>query len=184
MIKRKIFSTAFVLCFGLAACNGADNVNEEEQVTEPAPAQEDTDTVDTTSGKPTIEDNDAAPDNWAEKIYEISSNAENASGKFSELEQYLLIYEVSEEEVEQFRIDIVDDYKSGTYLNELDNHDRMLTNIFKSYFVEKNSDGALKEFAFDYHQNLKYAYRGVDSPESEAVKSNEEQMDEILPELS
>ncbi|WP_052130325.1 hypothetical protein [Ureibacillus sinduriensis] len=183
MIKIRTFSTSLVLCFALAACNGADNDSKEKEVTEPAPAQEETGTIDTPSEETTIEDNDAAPDNWAEKIYEISSNGENAAGKFSELEQYLLEYEVSEEEVDQFKIDIVDDYKSGTYLNELDNHDRMLTNIFKSYFVEKNSEGALKEFAFDYFQNLKYAYRGVDTPDSEAVKSNEQQMNEMLPEI-
>lgn len=186
MWKKRIFSTALILCFGLAACNGDETATKDEKVTEPTttdeadevsePATEDTTTEETT-------DEEIDPDNWARKIHEISSTEEDASDKFYELEQFLVAYEPSEEEIDQFKTDIVDDYKSGTYLDELDNHDRMLTNIFKSYFVEKNNEGAIKEFAFDYYQNLKYAYRGLDGPDSDAVKSNEEQMDKILPEI-
>lgn len=184
MLKKRIFSTALVLSFCLAACNG-DETAIDEEVIEPVPKDEvtETGTEDATTEETTSEANDADPENWAEKIHEIASNEENASDKFSELEQYLVEYEASEEEVANFKTDIVDDYKSGTYLDDLNNHDRMLTNIFKSYFVEKNSEGAIKDFAFDYHQNLKYAYRGVDSPDSEAMKSNEAQMDKVLPEV-
>lgn len=185
MLRIKSCSTVLILCFGLAACNGDESAAEKEEVTEPASTNDVTDstTEPTPTKESTNEDDDAAPDNWAEKIYEISTNGENSAVKFSQLEKYLLEYEVSKEEVDQFLKDIVNDYKSGTYLNELDNHDRMLTNIFKSYFVEKNSEGAMKEFSFGYHQNLKYTYRGVDSPDSEEVKSNEAQMDDSLQEL-
>ncbi|MFC7685237.1 hypothetical protein [Ureibacillus sp. GCM10028918] len=183
MIKKRIFSTTLIICIGLAACNGEDTATNEEEITEPSPTDE--------ASEPAAEDTpteenaseEIEPDNWARKIYEIASNEEVASDKFYELEQYLLEYEASEEEVDQFKTDIVEDYQSGTYLDEIDNHDRMLTNIFKSYFVEKNNEGAIKEFAFDYNQNLKYAYRGVDSPDSDAVKSNEAQMDKVLAEI-
>ena len=61
----------------------------------------------------------------------------------------------------------------------------MLENIFKSQVVEQFYDGdePMKEFAFDFWQNSKYVYRGVDTPDSAAVKSNEEQMDKALAEM-
>ncbi len=182
-MKKRIFSAALVLCLGLAACNEEETAKKDEEVTEPTPTDDvsETTTEETTPEETVNEEID--PDNWARMIHEISSSENEESDKFYELEQFLMEYEPSEEEIDQFKTDILDDYKSGTYLDELDNHDRMLTNIFKSYFVEKNSEGAIKEFAFDYHQNLKYAYRGADSPDSDAVKSNEEQMDKILPEI-
>jgi len=183
MSKNRLFCTALVLCMGLAACGKEETTTNEEEVTETAPVEEAAEPAsEDTATEETIPE-DVEPDNWARRIHEISSNEDKATDKFYELEEILLEFEPSAEEVEQFKSDIIEDYKSGTYLDELDNHDRMLTNIFKSHFVEKNSEGAVKAFAFDYYQNLKYAYRGIDAPDSEAVKSNEEQMNEVLPEI-
>lgn len=39
-------------------------------------------------------------------------------------EKFLIEYEATTEEIDQFKNDIITDYKSGTYLNELDNHER------------------------------------------------------------
>jgi len=41
----------------------------------------------------------------------------------------------------------------------------------------------MKDFAFDYLQNMKYTYRGADTVDSESVKSNEEQMNKALKEI-
>ncbi|MDN4495491.1 hypothetical protein [Ureibacillus aquaedulcis] len=193
MIRKNLLGLTLVLIVGLAACNGADTAENDEKITEPSPADEvteapaeDTTNEEADAEKTASEDaqsDEIDPENWARKIHEIAATEQSPSDKFYELEGILLEYEPSEEKVEQFKTDIVEDYKSGTYLDELDNHERMLTNIFKSYFVEKNNNGAIKEFAFDYNQNLKYAYRGVDSPDSDAVKSNEAQMDKVLPEI-
>lgn len=91
--------------------------------------------------------------------------------------------EVSKKELNKFQKDIISDYKSGSYLSELDNHERMLSNMFKAVQVEKQTSGAIKNFAFDYYQNLKYAYRGVDLPGSEPVLANETQMNKALSEM-
>ncbi|MEK9198438.1 hypothetical protein [Ureibacillus sp. FSL E2-3493] len=189
-MKKLVFSAALILTLGLAACGNDDSAEVVKENEEKASDVEQTETnhseeinsdVEETTEVGTENLTDAI--NWEEKIKSIASNAGVASDKFYELETFLLEYQASAEEIAQFKSDIVEDYKSGTYLSELDNHKRMLTNIFKSYFVEKNSEGALKDFAFDYYQNLKYAYRGVDSPESEAVKANEEQMNDALKEI-
>lgn len=120
---------------------------------------------------------------WQEEITKLASNSDSATDKFYALEKLLIDYEASNTEIKEFSTYIVDDYKSGNYLSEIDNHDRMLSNIFKSYYVEKNSEGALKDFAFDYFQNMKYTYRGADTVDSEAVKSNEEQMNEAIKQI-
>ncbi|WP_416141120.1 hypothetical protein ACM1TL_14380 [Lysinibacillus capsici] len=120
---------------------------------------------------------------WQDEITKLASNSESSVDKFYALEKLLMEYKATNAEVKEFSTYIVDDYKSGSYLSEIDNHERMLSNIFKSYYVEKNSEGALKDFASDYFQNMKYTYRDVDTVDSEAVKSNEEQMNEAIKQI-
>ena len=171
-MKKLIFSAALVLSLGLAGCS-------EEKNETPEPIKEVENVEDNTINKeePTIVENKIS---WTEQISSLATNEDAASDKFYAIEKLMMEYEATTEDVEQFKSDIMNDYKSGTYLSELDNHERMLANIFKSYIVERNSEGAWKDFAFDYHQNLKYTYRGVDAIDSDSVKSNESQMDKAI----
>lgn len=163
---KKFFYVGALSALLLTACG------EEATPKEKAPVTEQTETT-------------AETLNWQEEITQLASNSDSAADKFYALEKLLMEYEATDAEIKEFKTYIVDDYKSGNYLNEIDNHERMLTNIFKSYYVEKNSEeGALKDFAFDYFQNMKYTYRGVDTVDSEAVKSNEEQMNESLKQIN
>ncbi|ATP38826.1 hypothetical protein CSE16_01675 [Solibacillus sp. R5-41] len=174
-MKKLIFSAALVLSLGLAGCS-------EDKKETPEPIKEVEKVEDNTINKeePPIVENKIS---WAEQISSLATNEDATSDKFYALEKLMMEYEATAEDVEQFKNDIIDDYNSGTYLSELENHERMLTNIFKSYIVERNSDGTLKDFAFDYHQNLKYTYRGVDATDSDSVKANEDQMNKSLNEL-
>lgn len=165
-MKKLIFSGALVLSLGLAACS--------EEAEKPI-------TKDQTIEKPTQKV--SAEMKWQDEITKLASNSDSASDKFYALEKLLMDYKATEAEVKEFSTYIIDDYKSGNYLSDIGNHERMLSNIFKSYYVEKNSEGALKDFAFDYFQNMKYTYRGADTVDSEAVKSNEEQMNKALKEI-
>ncbi|MDD1502114.1 hypothetical protein PVA17_04935 [Lysinibacillus sp. CNPSo 3705] len=165
-MKKLIFSGALVLSLGLAACS--------EEAEKPIPK-------DQTIEKPTQKV--SAEMKWQDEITKLASNSDSASDKFYALEKLLMDYKATEAEVKEFSTYIIDDYKSGNYLSDIGNHERMLSNIFKSYYVEKNSEGALKDFAFDYFQNMKYTYRGADTVDSEAVKSNEEQMNKALKEI-
>lgn len=126
----------------------------------------------------------ATANSWEAKIAELATNADRPADKFYALETYMMGYSYSAKEVEQFKADIIADYTSGTYLNDITNDERMLTNIFKGYIVEKgSSNAAVKDFAFDYFQNMKYTYRGVDAVDSDAVKANESQMDRALSQM-
>lgn len=126
----------------------------------------------------------AAANSWEAKIAELATNADRPADKFYALETYMMDYSYSAKEVEQFKADIIADYTSGTYLSDITNDERMLTNIFKGYIVEKgSSNAAVKDFAFDYFQNMKYTYRGVDAVDSDAVKANESQMNRALSQM-
>lgn len=117
---------------------------------------------------------------WEKEIATLAANSDAVADKFYALEKFLISHKVTNAEVKEFSATIVSDYKSGNYLSDIRNHERMLTNILKSYYVEKNSKGALKDFAFDYFQNMKNTYRGVEAVDSSAVKANEDQMNKAL----
>ena len=79
---------------------------------------------------------------------------------------------------------IINEYKIGKYLKNINNDEYMLTNIFKSPALDKRYGGqnedAVGAFAFDFLQKTKYIYRDVDAMDSEAVKSNGHQMNKSL----
>ena len=124
---------------------------------------------------------------WQDEIKTLASNADVAVDKYAALEKYMMDYrsKITDSEIQQFTNDIINDYESGSYLNDISNHEVMLTNIFKSYLVsEKSSDTVAVDFAFDYFQNMKYTYRGVDAVDSDAVKANESQMNRALEQIN
>lgn len=174
--KMLIFSgaTLVVVVVTFLMVNNSGETENNENTSKP-------DNTVKTSAEPKVE----KVKDWNEEITAIATSTDTTADKFNTLEKFMMDYRnsVKSEEITAFEYDIITDYKSGTYLNELENHERMLTNIFKSYIVEQNADGALKDFAFDYFQNLKYTYRGADTVDSEAVKANEAQMDKALQEI-
>ncbi|MDA1823915.1 hypothetical protein [Bacillus cereus group sp. BY2-1LC] len=118
---------------------------------------------------------------WDEKIKEVASSDKNPNEKFDEISKYAHDYKPSKDEVKQFGDDIIKEYKDKNYIKDVANHEYMLTNIFKSQVVDKNaSDKPLKDFAFDFWQNSKYNYRGVENATSSATQANERQMDKAL----
>lgn len=171
-MKKILF--IFILAIFLTACGS----NEESK-----PVEEDAPVEETIVEVPEIEETEPVDLSWEEQIKQIADNEDVTADKFHAIELYMMEYDASVEEVEQFKKDIISEYKARTYLNDITNHEFMLTNIFKSYIVEQNSDGAMKDFAFDYLQNMKYTYRGVDAVDSDAVKANEAQLDKNLAEI-
>lgn len=166
---KKVFYIGVMLALLLTACVEEKTTTKEDATTIEQKSKEETVTVESS--------------NWQKEISMIAANSNGTADKFNALEKFLIEYKATEKEIKEFSTYIVADYKSGSYLNDIGNHEKMLTNILKSYYVEKNSDGALKDFAFDYFQNMKYTYRGVDTVDSEAVKSNEKQMNKALKEI-
>ncbi|PEA55445.1 hypothetical protein CON64_08655 [Bacillus pseudomycoides] len=119
--------------------------------------------------------------NWEDKIKEVASSDKSANEKFDAISKYAHDYKPTDDEVERFGNDIIKEYKDKNYIKDLSNHEYMLTNIFKSQVVEKNAkEKVIQDFAFDFWQNSKYNYRGVDKTTSEATLANERQMDKSL----
>ncbi|WP_410985917.1 hypothetical protein [Bacillus paranthracis] len=122
---------------------------------------------------------------WEEKIKEVASSDKNPTEKFDEVSKYAQGYKPSKDEVKQFSDEIIKEYKDKNYIKEVSNHEYMLKNLFKSEVVNKNaSDKNLKDFAFDFWQNSKYNYRGVENATSSATQANERQMDKALNKMS
>jgi hypothetical protein len=125
---------------------------------------------------------------WEDKIKEIALTDHNPSDKFNEVSMYAKDYSPTEKEIANFEEYILAQYNEGKYLKDLSNDEYMLGNIFKSQVVEDyyepGSNDAIKSFAFDFWQNSKYVYRGVDKVDSETTLANERQMDKAIAKMS
>ncbi|MDA2519798.1 hypothetical protein PDN73_29055 [Bacillus cereus] len=145
------------------------------------PQKEDAATKDTAEP---VQKNTPAPTQsigWKEKVKEVSSASGTTTEKFDKISKYAHDYKPSQDEVKQFGDDIIKEYKNKNYIKDVANHEYMLTNIFKSQIVDKNApEKPLKDFAFDFWQNTKYNYRGVENATSSATQANERQMDKAL----
>ncbi|WP_338749874.1 hypothetical protein [Bacillus sp. FJAT-52991] len=123
---------------------------------------------------------------WKEKIQQVAASNKSETEKFDEVSLYAQDYNASDSERTEFENYIVNEYKTGKYLADIKNDEYMLTNIFKAevvdtfYDVKEQDNTPMALFAFDFWQNTKYTYRGVDDVNSHEVKANEEQMDKAL----
>lgn len=119
---------------------------------------------------------------WEEKVKEAATLDGNETDRASEIEKFAMDYEPTTEEIAEFEKYIIEEFKNGNYIADISNDEYMLENIFKSLVVERhyNKGEPMKDFAFDFYQNSKYTYRGVDAPDSTPVKSNEDQMKKNL----
>jgi uncharacterized protein YxeA len=122
---------------------------------------------------------------WGNKVKEVASSDKSPTEKFDEVSKYAQGYKPSKDEVKQFGDEIIKEYKDKNYIKDVSNHEYMLNNLFKSQVVDKNaSDKNLKDFAFDFWQNSKYNYRGVENATSSATQANERQMDKALSKMN
>lgn len=121
---------------------------------------------------------------WEDKIREVASSDKSETEKFDEINKYARDYKPTNDEVTKFENDIIKEYKNKKYIMDVSNHEYMLGNIFKSQVVEQNSqEQMMRNFAFDFFQNSKYNYRGVENMNSEPTLANERQMDKALNEM-
>lgn len=170
-----------------------DTDTEEETITTDEPGIEEESIVEETTTAPVDQEveNTTASDesgSWETKIKEVAAADLSETEKFDEVSLYAQGYTPSDSEVTEFEQYIVNEYTRGAYLSDAANHEYMLSNIFKSEVVEVHYDDEAQEsidsFAFDFWQNTKYVYRGVDTVDSEPVKANEEQMDKALAKMN
>lgn len=112
---------------------------------------------------------------------------ESLNSKYNLVSEYAYSYKLSKKQLSTFTMDIVNAYKSGTYLSDVSNEQYMLENIFKATLVNRyygnvkaNESTPYGEFAFDFMQNTRDIYRGIQSVGDEVTAANERQMDKSI----
>ncbi|OLN21614.1 hypothetical protein BTO30_14125 [Domibacillus antri] len=125
--------------------------------------------------------------NWSATISTIAASNKTETEKFDEVMILANDYSPSQEEVTEFEQYLVAEFTNGSYLADIKNHDYMLGNIFKAevvadYYADDMTN-PMGDFSFDFLQNTKYTYRGVDAVDSQPVMANEEQMKKSLADM-
>ena len=174
---KKVIATIGYLFIALIIYSIAKGGNNGTSAPTTSPVKQET--------KSSVTTGPAAQKTWKEKIKEVSTSEGTPTEKFDNISSFANVYKPTGEEIKEFGEYIIREYKAKTYIKDISNHEYMLENIFKSQVVEKHSDegNPIKKFAFDFWQNSKYNYRGVDTPTSEATLSNERQMNKALKEM-
>lgn len=123
---------------------------------------------------------------WKDEINKIAKSNGNPTEKYDAVMIYAKDYQTSDEEVQAFTKEIIKEYKTKKYDADITNDKYMLTNIFKANVINRyigKVNTPQNDFAFDFYQNTKYLYRGVDKLGSAPVRANERQMDKALKSL-
>jgi hypothetical protein len=127
------------------------------------------------------------PPKWLEEIKKTAISNQTESEKADAISLLASNYQPIKEEVQEFEDYIIDEFTQNKYLSDIDNHEYMLTNLFKCRVVEDFYDDKeqqpIDRFAYDYFQNINYLYRGSDILGSEEIKLNEEHMNQALAEM-
>lgn len=167
---------AFVSIIGFTVTLDNEELESDSASVETSASTIAEDVTNETEEKPVVETKKP----WNESLEEIINSSDAPSDKFYALEKVMMEVDVAESDIESFKQDILTAYKEKTYIADPTNDSVMINFIFKSYMVEQNETAAWKDFAFDFYQNTKYVYRGVDAPDSDAVKANEAQIDKVI----
>lgn len=120
---------------------------------------------------------------WQSKVKEIATANGSPTEKYDAIMLYAKDYPSTDDEIADFEKYIINEYQSKQYLADITNDEYMLGNIFRANVINEfygQVNSPINSFAFDFYQNTKYTYRGVDAIDSEAVKSNERQMNKVL----
>lgn len=166
MKKALLLITALMITAALTAC-GSENTPSAENAAETVVKEETP---------------EQAKVDWKASIKELAGSDQSETEKADAAEKLARDYKPSAEEITEFQTHIVESFISGEYLKDSTNAEYMLSNIFQSVVVERQADEAqaMKKYAYDYYQNTKYVFRGAETPDSESVKSNEEQMTKAI----
>lgn len=116
--------------------------------------------------------------NIDERILKISKLELSKTAKFESVMLMIQDVELTEKEVLNYTKYLLKEHEQDVYIKKLENEEYALKNIAISYLVSNStSNRAVDAFAFDFHQNSKYIYRGVDTPTSHDTMENKYQLD-------
>lgn len=120
---------------------------------------------------------------WQTKVKEIAASNGSPTDKYDAIMLYAKDYSSTDDEIAEFEKYIINQYLNKQYLADITNAEYMLGNIFRANVINEfygQVNSPINDFAFDFYQNTKYTYRGVDAVDSEAVQANERQMTKAL----
>ncbi|MEY9973184.1 hypothetical protein ABH966_003568 [Lysinibacillus sp. RC46] len=123
---------------------------------------------------------------WQDKVKEIVTKEGTPTEKYDAVMVYAKEYPSTEAEIKEFEEYIIAEYKNKKYVADINNAEYMLSNVFRANVINRfygQVDTPINKFAFDFYQNTKYTYRGEDTLDSSAVRSNERQMDKALKQM-
>lgn len=127
---------------------------------------------------------------WEDEIKRIAATDNDPTTKHDEV--MALAKEHGAEGLDEFFDDIVTEFLAGEYLQHTDDEVYMLAQLYKARSLDRygselarsgfadDVEEAKYSFSFDYLQNIKYVYRGVDDVGSASVIANERQMRDSL----
>lgn len=117
---------------------------------------------------------------WHETIYTIANNGASAEEKFEELQRFSVNYVTNAHELEQFIDTLITQFETGTYLQNITDHQDVLTRIFQAFIVERNATGPLKDFSAAYFANLTGVYVNQVSTEHRIILHNQTIMQDMM----
>ncbi|MGG1675494.1 hypothetical protein ACIFOT_07010 [Neobacillus sp. NRS-1170] len=131
--------------------------------------------------KPHVGEDDKV--DWKSHVMKIYLNESLHGGKSGQIDQIMIYakdFDLSDSVIKSFETEIVKNYQSKKYLT---NDAAALEHLFMATVVEKHYDDKLQKpidkFAFDYLQNIKDSYRGI----NDSIAANEAQMNKSLSEI-
>ncbi|MFY0516408.1 hypothetical protein ACOMCU_01065 [Lysinibacillus sp. UGB7] len=89
-------------------------------------------------------------------------------------------YAVSEADSIQFTADLINAFTAGTYLENIDNDEVVLVNVFKATIVSNTADDPLVDFAEHYNDSMKNLFIEAYTVNGEIVQKNEAEMSKAL----
>ena len=117
---------------------------------------------------------------WHETIYTIANNGASAEEKFEELERFSVNYVTNAHELDQFIETLITQFETNTYLQNLTDHQDVLTRIFQAFIVERNATGPLKDFSAAYFANLIGVYVDQVSTDHRIILHNQDIMHDMM----
>ena len=150
-------------------------------------AEQTTTSADTTTTAPPATEpavQDFATGDWAARVAEIAASDTSPTEKHDAVIWLSDEFVMDEAAIAQQLEYIVGEFRSGDYITRLTEEEYAVTNMFIALTLEQSaSDPEVAGLAFDFFQNTKYVYRGVDAPGSEPVLANERQIEAAIASL-
>lgn len=113
---------------------------------------------------------------WEEQVNEIANNQQSPKEKAAAVEKLAKGYTPTAEELEEFKVHILNEFLNLKYLDDYSNDQYMLSNMFQAMALEHHDNSLLRDFAEAFYHNTKDVYTGAAKPGSESVLKYEEQM--------